>query len=63
MPDDSPSAGALPDQDGLSGVVAEGEDDPESTVGVGSAFAIGCSLIVVIILLGGVCYFIAQQVR
>ena len=37
--------------------------DDDSTVGVGSVFAIGCSLIVVLIMLGGVCYFIAQRLN
>lgn len=32
-----------------------------STVGVGSAVAMGCSLIVLLIMLGGVCFFIAQR--
>lgn len=34
----------------------------ESTVGVGTTFAVGCSLIILLITLGGVCYFIAQRV-
>ncbi|MGD9712682.1 MAG: hypothetical protein AB7V46_11510 [Thermomicrobiales bacterium] len=47
--------------DQMSGDAA-GFGDSDSTVGVGSVFAIGCSLIVLVIMLGGVCYFIARQV-
>ncbi|MBX3072102.1 MAG: hypothetical protein KF883_16470 [Thermomicrobiales bacterium] len=36
--------------------------DDEETAGVGSALAIGCTLIVLLITLGGVCYFVAQRV-
>lgn len=35
--------------------------DPDSTVGTGSVFAIGCSIVVFLIILAGVAYFVARQ--
>jgi hypothetical protein len=38
------------------------QEEPESTSGVGTMLAVGCTALMLIVLLAGVCIFIARQV-
>ena len=60
MPDDDLAQRDIEDVTQANGDLPEDPND-ESTVGVGSAFAIGCTLIILLITLGGVCYLVAQR--
>lgn len=58
MPDEPFENGEPEEPDDETASIASAE---ESTVGVGSTVAVGCSLLMLLIMLGGVCYFIAQR--
>jgi hypothetical protein len=57
----APDTGSSPEQPELERVESEASIDPDSTVGTGSVFAIGCTVMMLIILLIGIAIFISRQ--
>jgi hypothetical protein len=57
----SSDSGSPPDNEGAAPSPPAPEVDPDSTVGTGSVFAIGCTLLMLIILLAGIALFISRQ--
>jgi hypothetical protein len=63
MTDNDPEKPAPRDEALIGYESGSSAEDPDSTVGTGSVFAIGCTVLVFLILLGGIAFFVARQLE